>query len=127
MERFPSCAAEKKGISPGGSEISSRELRRVAIWALLAASSQNDAKMPQDFDGFQDLQVIFSFLGLRIEGFGGSGARNWRIPGGGGGHEHPQGWEQGEHHSTDPRTAENALFTAISGLGLWRHDRAKLR
>ncbi len=33
------------------------------------------------------------------------------------GHEHPQGWEQGEHHSTDPRTAENALFT-VSGLGL---------
>ena len=71
MERFSSCAAEKKRISSGGSEISSRELRRVAIWALLAASSQNDAKMPQDFDGFQDLQVIPSFLGLRIEGFGG--------------------------------------------------------
>ena len=78
----------------------------MAIWALLAASSQNDAKMPQDFDGFQDLQVIPSFLGLRIEGFGGPGARNWGTPDGG----HPQGWEQGEHHSTDPRTAENALF-----------------
>ncbi len=88
----------------------------MAIWALLAASSQNDAKMPQDFDGFQDLQVISSFLGLRIEGFGGPGARNWRTPHGGGGHEHPQGWEQGEHHSTDPRTAENALPPASRGL-----------
>ena len=34
---------------------------------------------------------------------------------------HPQGWEQGEHHSTDPRTAENAfnpgrlLSTTIPG------------
>ncbi len=26
---------------------------------------------------------------------------------------HPQGWEQGEHHSTDPRTAENALIIYI--------------
>ena len=30
--------------------------------------------------------------------------------------EHPQGWEQGEHHSTDPRTAENALPSASRGL-----------
>jgi len=34
------------------------------------------------------------------------------------GHEHPQGWEQGEHHSTDPRTAENAP-PVVSGLALW--------
>ncbi len=61
------------------------------------------------------LHVILSLLGLRIGGSGGSGARNWRIPGGGG-HEHPQGWEQGEHHSTDPRTAENALPPASRGL-----------
>ena len=33
------------------------------------------------------------------------------------GHEHPQGWEQGEHHSTDPRTAENALTAPARGLG----------
>jgi len=33
------------------------------------------------------------------------------------GHEHPQGWEQGEHHSTDPRTAENAPFFTSRGLG----------
>ena len=32
------------------------------------------------------------------------------------GREHPQGWEQGEHHSTDPRTAENALPPASRGL-----------
>ena len=31
------------------------------------------------------------------------------------GHEHPQGWEQGEHHSTDPRTAENARTAGASG------------
>ena len=36
---------------------------------------------------------------------------------GGGGHEHPQGWEQGEHHSTDPRTAENAR--SGGSLGAW--------
>ena len=30
---------------------------------------------------------------------------------------HPQGWEQGEHHSTDPRTAENAPFFTSRGLG----------
>ena len=65
---------------------------------------------------YLELQVISSFLGLRIEGFGGPGARNWRTPHGGGGHEHPQGWEQGEHHSTDPRTAENALPPASRGL-----------
>ena len=90
----------------------------MATWALLAASSENDAKMPQDFDGFQDLQVISSFLGLRIEGFGGPGARNWRTPHGGGGHEHPQGWEQGEHHSTDPRTAENARAPRLGACAL---------
>ena len=35
-------------------------------------------------------------------------------------------WEQGGHHSTDPRTAEIAPLV-ISGLALWRNDRAKLR
>ena len=62
--------------------------------------------------------MIWSFPGLRIGGFGGSGARNWRIPGGVGCHEHPQGWEQGEHHSTDPRTAENApLYRGLRSGG----------
>ena len=40
---------------------------------------------------------------------------NLTITGGDRGHEHPQGWEQGEHHSPDPRTAGNALY-ALSNI-----------
>ena len=38
-------------------------------------------------------------------------------------HQHSswaQGWEQGDHHSTDPRTAENALTDSASRRDLAR-------
>ncbi len=117
MERFSSCAAAKKRIRSGGPEISSEWPLRRQSGLFLAASTQSRCRHTALFSRIPG-------VARNSEPSGAQDRRIWRVWGseledsGGGGHEHPQGWEQGEHHSTDPRTAENALFAAISGLGL---------
>ncbi len=117
MERFSSCAAAKKRIRSGGPEISSEGQLRRQSGLFLAASTQSRCRHTALFSRIPG-------VARNSEPSGAQDRRIWRVWGseledsGGGGHEHPQGWEQGEHHSTDPRTAENALFAAISGLGL---------